>query len=209
MGFSTSEIHKLVRAVDFLQLTTDDRHEERACPRTDMECIDPGAPLEYQWEGLDQGQRVAVLNRYGDWMHFEPQQADRIIDNIASGKERIHWFDGVPNSERGIQEWLEFEKLPQEEQLREAARQMKQSMTLGGDGVMVPAQWEEMSDRQRRDVITYQFGMTDMPYGQWKKILKEELGYWPGEGPDRPVNMLVPDQQFPATRVRFLLIRPL
>jgi hypothetical protein len=188
MDFSRSEIHKLVERVDFLQRTTYDLDEGRASPRTDMECIDPGAPLEYQWEGLGKQQRVEVLNRSIDWMDFDPKQADRIIDNIASGKERIHWFDDVPmgwrgTTEREHQQWLEFEKLPPEEQLREAARAMKQSQTLGGDNVSVYTKWEEMNDRQRKEVIFNQLRMPDMPYSQWKKILKEELGHWPGEGP--------------------------
>jgi hypothetical protein len=43
---------------------------------------------------------------------------DKIIDNIASDEERIHWFDGVPighDAERGHKEWLRVEKLSQEE----------------------------------------------------------------------------------------------
>jgi hypothetical protein len=185
MSFGSGELHKLIRKVDFLQHTTYDREGGRACPRTDLECIDPGAPHEYQWAGLGKQERVEVLNRYFDWTHFEPVQVDKIIDNIASGRERIHWFDDVqPDwrgiTERHIKEWREFERMPEIEQFREAARMMKQSMTIGGDGVMVEAKWDEMNDRQRHDAVVYQLGgleSSTLPYHQWRQVMYEELGF--------------------------------
>jgi hypothetical protein len=191
--FGRSAIDKLVKSMDFLHHTSYWMNKGRASPDTGLMCMDDPGSDQLKWDGLGRTQRVEVLNRYIDWTHFEPDQVDAIIDNIASGKERMHWFDGVPMGWRGVSErehqgWLEFEKLPEEEQLREAARRMKRSETLGGDGVMVHAKWEEMNDRQREDVILHQLRRpegSDMSYRQWKEILMEELGYWPGEEPVR------------------------
>lgn len=190
--FGRSDIHKLARKVDFLQHTTFDMDNGRAGPETGMMCME--YDREPKWNSLSKSQRVELLNRYIDWTNFHPPQVDKIIDNIAAGRERSQWFNDVPMgwrgfSEREVQAWLEFEKLPEEEQLREAAKGMKRSETLGGDGVMVHAKWEEMNDRQRREVIHHELGLREgsgMLYRQWEGILKEELGYWPGKGPVKP-----------------------
>jgi hypothetical protein len=187
MGFGRSELHALARTMDFLHHTTFAMVEGRPSPDTGLNCIDNDHGPK--WKNLSQQQRGGVLNRCVDWTHFEPHQVDRIIENIAAGKERVQWFDGVPMSDGAAQDvrtWIAFEKMPEEEQLREAARRMKRSKTLGGRGVMVHVKWEEMNDRQRFDVIHHELRLaegSEMPYRQWEEILREELGGWPGEGP--------------------------
>ena len=187
MGFGRSKIHALARTMDFLHHTTFAMVEGRPWPVAGPSCMDNGR--KPKWETLSRQQRVEVLNRYVDWTHFEPRQVDQIIENIAAGKGRVRWFDGVPMSDgaaRDVREWLEFEKMPEEDQLREAARSVKRSRTLGGHGVMVHVKWEEMNDRQRFDVIHHDLRLaegSDMPSQQWEEILRKELGCWPGEGP--------------------------
>lgn len=193
--FNASDIRKVVDKADFLLHTSYEMHGSRACPQTGLECMNEMDVSESGWHRLNKEQRTEVLNRSIDWTSFAPIQADKIIDNIASGKERQQWFDGVPAGwrgvgERNVQEWVAFERLPETEQIRAAARMIKESRTLGGDGVMVHAKWEEMSDSQRSDVIFHQLRTSEgsnLPYHQWKTIIKEELGYWPGEQAPQPI----------------------
>ena len=166
-----------------------------------MMCTDVDNFREPKWDRLNKQQREEVLNRYIDWTGFAPEQIDRIVENIVSGRERSGWFDGVPTGWLGVTEhdirgWLEFDKLPEEEQLREAARWMKKSMTLGGNGVMVHAKWEEMNERQRHDVVMHELGMregSEMPYAEWEQVIKEELGY-----PRRKEAAESQEKQFPS-----------
>ena len=187
MGFGRSEIHALARTMDFLHHTTFAMVEGPPSPDNGLKCMDNDR--RPKWASLSRQQRGDVLNRYVDWTHFEPRLVDRIIENIAAGKERAKWFDEVEMSDgtaRAVREWLAFEKMPEKEQLREAVRWVKRSKTLGGKGVMVHVKWEEMNERQRFDVIHHELRLvegSDMPACQWKEILKEELGCWPGEGP--------------------------
>ena len=175
MGFWKPHMHELDRSARFLERTSYDLHDGRACPDTGLNCLDIDNPNPH-WGDLSVKQREEVLTRYIDWTNFKPQEIDQVVSNIAAGAERARWFEGVEmeaDTAAWHADWLRFQSLSPEEQLRELAADVKRN------GSQVHIEWAEMTPSQRDEVVNIRLPSSDdlgIEFQQHEAVIEAELG---------------------------------